>query len=149
MASGDYWREWRPSWMTAFVEVDKACDEFLRDRTHWSLVKYRWDNPDRLLSGPLVDGFWGNIHILLVPEDSKFRFSYAAWRDVDLGVIHGLRVTRRFWSNSDDDGRGDHYLSLDDATGAIVKQTLDGAWVGLIRLSKQKKLREDLIKLPL
>jgi hypothetical protein len=75
MVSVEEWRDWNEK----FVEVDKACDAFLRDRTDWSLVKYRWDNPDRLLSGHVREGVWGNIHILL-PEASIFRFSYAIWR---------------------------------------------------------------------
>jgi hypothetical protein len=72
MTSDDYWREWHASWMTAFVEVDKACDDFIRGRTQWSVIKNRWDNPDRLLSGPAAEGFLGNIHILFLPEASKF-----------------------------------------------------------------------------
>jgi hypothetical protein len=106
MTSDDYWEQWGDWWMSKFVEVDKACDAFLRDRTEWSLVKYRWDNPDRLLSGPVHDGIWGNIHILLVPEASKFRFSYAVWYDKDLGTDHGHRESVRSWSTSDDDGSG-------------------------------------------
>jgi len=148
MASDDYWEQWN-DWMDEFIAVDKACDAFLRNRPEWSLVKYRWDNPDRLLSGPVRDGFWGNIHILFVPEASTFRFTYAAWRDEDQGVDHGHRVSMRFWSTSNDDGSGDQHLSLHFATVTHVKQRLDQAWDGLLRLSRQSKFRKTRIALRL
>jgi len=149
MASDDYWEQWR-DWMDEFIAVDKACDAFLRRRgPKWSLVKYRWDNPDRLLSGPVRDGFWGNIHILFVPEASTFRFTYAAWRDEDQGIDHGKRVSMRFWSTSNDDGSGDRYLLRYEATVTNVQQTLDQAWDGLLRLSTQDKSRRTRIELQL
>ena len=88
MAS-DYWDEWDITWSAYFAEVDKACHDFLRDRKEWSFVKYRWDNPDRMLSGPVSNGVWGNIHILFFPELSKFRFTFAAWRG--RGSRHRIR----------------------------------------------------------
>ena len=156
----DYWEYWRPEWLKSFVAVDEACDQFLHERNReateprWSVVKYRWDNPDRLLSGAVLDGFWGNIHILLLPEASKFRLSYAAWRDEDVEVAHGgYRVSKRFWVTSDDNRRGDQYLPI-EAPSKAVKLSLDEAWDGLVALSKmglskQGKFREDIIKLPL
>jgi hypothetical protein len=141
----DYWEEWHSSWMNAFVQIDEACHAFLRERTDWSLVKYRWDNPDRLLSGPVHNGVWGNIHILFVSKASKFRFTYAVWRDEERQVEATVIVTRRLWSTSDDDGRGDRYLSLDEATVTRVKQILDEAWNSLSRLSRKGPLRHDVI----
>lgn len=68
-------------WSEKFAKIDRSCHAFLRDRNvhredseWWSVVMYRWDNPDRLLSGYVKDGVWGNIHILFLPEDDKFRF---------------------------------------------------------------------------
>jgi hypothetical protein len=150
----DYWEHWRPEWLKSFVELDAACDDFLRERKEWSLVKYRWDNPDRLLSGVVWDGVWGNIHILLVPELSKFRLSYAAWRDKDQGVdAHGAyRVSRRSWLTSDDAG-GDTYLNR-DTPAKEFKLHLDKSWTVLLTLGEQldqkgRKFREDVIMLPL
>jgi hypothetical protein len=145
----DYWEQWDDWWMNKFVEVDNVCEAFLRERNGWSLVKYRWDNPDRLLSGPVGNGIWGNIHILFIPEESKFRFSYAVWRDEDRGVDQGHRVSLRFWSTSDDDGTGDYYLSTDNASETNVRQTLEQAWGKLVTLSRQREFHEDWIRLPL
>jgi hypothetical protein len=64
MVSVEEWRDWNEK----FVEVDKACDAFLRDRTNWSLVKYRWDNQDRLLSGHVREGGLGKHSHLACPR---------------------------------------------------------------------------------
>jgi hypothetical protein len=93
-----------------------------------------------------VRGVWGNIHILLVPEASKFRFSYAVWYDEDLGIDQGYRVSLRSWSTSDDDASGDRYLSLDEATVTSVKRCLDETWAGLLRLSMQPMVHADRIR---
>jgi hypothetical protein len=147
----DYWEQWQTGWMKTFIEVDKACDQFLHERNGWSLVKYRWDNPDRLLSGLVQNGVWGNIHILFIPDNSIFRLTYSAWRDEDKGtdVYRTYRVSKRFWVTSDDDGGKDRFLKV-DASAEVVKRSLDEAWDRLLGLSKHGKfLREETIMLPL
>jgi hypothetical protein len=147
----DYWEQWQSWWMKAFSEVDKACDQFLHERKEWSLVKYRWDNPDRLLSGLVQNGVWGNIHLLFIPEHSMFRLTYSAWRDEDQGIdVHrAYRVSKRFWVTSDDDGSKDRFLKV-DMPAELYKRSLDEAWDRLLGLSKHGKfLHEEPIMLPL
>jgi hypothetical protein len=147
----DYWEQWQISWMKAFPEVDKACDQFLHERKEWSLIKYRWDNPDRLLSGLVQNGVWGNIHLLFIPEHGMFRLTYSAWRDEDQGIDlhHAYRVSKRFWATSDDDGSKDRFLKV-DMRAELYKRSLDEAWDRLLGLSKHGEfLRVESIMLPL
>jgi len=148
----DYWGQWQNWWdVKAFLEVDKACDQFLHERKEWSLVKNRWDNPDRLLSGLVQNGVWGNIHLLFIPENPMFRLTSSAWRDEDRGVdlLRAYRVSKRFWVTSDDNGYKDRFLKV-DAPAEIIKQSLDEAWGWLLIVSKDGKfLREESIMLPL
>jgi hypothetical protein len=152
MATDNYWEDWQDSWKNLFVEVDKACNAFLSDKTGWSVIQYRWDNPDRMLSGPVHDGFRGNIHILFVSETSTFRFSYAVWHDedrvVDRGVDrrHPYRVSMRSWSTNNDYGDKDLNLPIKEATEEIVTKILDDTWGRLRKLSNLPPKRQDLIK---
>ncbi len=145
--SEDYWKDWDENWAKLFEQVEKATARFLAKREHWALVKFRWDSPEYLLSGPIREGLWGNIHVLLLPESSRFSFTYAIWRDEDLPVQGGLRVFKRNWSTSDD-MNGNIYLKLSPAS-LEIENILTDIWSKLEYLSKAQKFRTTDVKLPL
>lgn len=111
------------------------------------MLKWRWNNPDRQLWGPLTDGVWGNMHILWFPEKERFRFTFAAWRDEGEKRENGRVMFSRYWSTSDDIN-GERYLARAEATQDSVEGVLSEAWKGLNQLSREKKFRVIQITLP-
>jgi len=144
----DYWRLWatKHDSSSALARVDEACSKFLADKKSWTVVANRWDNIDRLLSGPVPDGIWANIHLLLVLETYQLRFTHAIWRDKDAGLKDGIREVVRLWSTSDD-GYGDTYVDVKAAHKELIREHLDKAWEGLAYLQNVSKFRESTIRL--
>ena len=151
MATGywEFWSEWQALYSKIGHEVVAACRAFVRENSRWSFVAHRWDQPDWLLSGPLRDGVWGNIHILLLHETRKLRFTYALWRDVDEpSQKRGYRTFKRYWATSDDDV-GDRTLDWDSVSEASVRELILKSWESLRSLRERAKQRENTVRLRL